>query len=86
MPIVIELPEEEREALQGYRDRLPELLMLGLSQVRMQDALLMYRRGVCSFGRAAELAGVPEEEFMRYARAAGVQPVWTCEMLGEDTA
>jgi hypothetical protein len=65
---------------------LNELLLLGLSQVRIHEALLMYQRGAASMRRAAELAGVPEEVLIRHARAAGVEPICTEEMIAEDLA
>jgi predicted HTH domain antitoxin len=86
MALTIELPKHEQEALEPYRDRLNELLLLGLSQVRIQEALLMYQRGAASMGRAAELAGLPEEDFIRHAHASGVEPAWTEEMIAEDLA
>jgi predicted HTH domain antitoxin len=60
------------------------LLLLGLSQVKTQEALLLYQRGVVSFGRAAELAGFSEPELARQARAFGVQPRWAEKMVEEE--
>jgi len=37
-----------------------------------------------SFGRAAELAGIPEQEMIRQARAFGVTPRWTEEMVKDE--
>lgn len=84
MKTVIEIPEQHQAELEPYRDRLMELLLLGLSQIRIQEALLLYRRGVVSIGRAAELARLSEQEMIRHARAFGVQPLWDEKMLEEE--
>ena len=83
---VIEIPDERWAELQAYKDRLGDLLLLGLSQVKIQEALLLYQRGVVSFGRAAELAGLSQQEMMRQARAFGVHPRWSEETVEEEVA
>lgn len=85
MRAVIEIPEADWDKLEPYKDRLLELLLLGLSQARIQEALLLYQRGAASLGRAAELAGVKKQEFIRYARIMGVQPLWDPKMVEEET-
>jgi len=80
----VEVPDERLGELQAYKERLGELLLLGLSQVKIQEALLLYQRGLISFGRAAELAGIPEQEMIRQARAFGVTPRWTEEMVKDE--
>ena len=82
----IERPEDRLPELEAYKDRLGELLLLGLSQVKIQEALLLYRRGSVSFGRAAELAGLSEQETVQQARAAGIEPHWTEAMVEEELA
>ncbi|MBI2303017.1 MAG: UPF0175 family protein [Armatimonadetes bacterium] len=82
----VTIPAEWAEELEPYRDRLAELLLLGLSQMRRQEALLLYRRGVVSFGRAAEMARMPEPELSRYAAALGVAPRYEERMVGEELA
>lgn len=71
---VIEISDERLGDLEPYKDKLGELLLLGLSQIKIQESLLLYQRGLVSFGRAAELAGLPEQEMIRQARAFGVYP------------
>jgi len=72
------------KALEPYREQLGELLMLGLSQIKIQEALFLYRRGEVSVGRAAELAGIEKPEMIRQARAAGLQPAWSAQMVEEE--
>jgi len=80
----VKIPDERFPELDAYKDRLGELLLLGLSQVKIQEALLLYQRGLVSFGRAAELAGLSEQELMRQARAFGVYPRWTEKMVEDE--
>jgi len=83
---MVEIPDERLKDLEAYKDRLGELLLLGLSQIRIQESLVLYKRGLVSFGRAAELAGLPEQEMMYQARAFGVQARWSEKMVEEELA
>jgi predicted HTH domain antitoxin len=84
--LIFEIPEDISEKLQPYKDKFQELVLLGLQQLKIQESLLLYSRGLVSLGRAAELAGLSEMEMIRQARAAGVQPRWSDEMLQEELA
>ena len=72
--------------LEAYKDRLSELLLLGLSQVKIQEALLLYQRGLVSIGRAAELADLTEQEMVHQARVVGIQPRWSETQVQEELA
>ena len=72
--------------LEPYKDKLGELLLLGLSPIKIHESLLLYQQGLVSFGRAAELAGLPEQEMIRQARAFGVYPRWSEKMAEEEVA
>jgi len=82
----IEISDDKLAELEPYKDRLGELLLLGLSQVKIHEVLLLYQRGLVSFGRAAELAGLPQQEIVRQARAFGVFPRWSEKMAEEEAA
>jgi len=82
----LEISDTTSEKLQPYKDRLSELVLLGLQQMRIQEALLFYSRGLVSFGKAAELAALSEDEMVRQARAAGIHPHWSEEMAQEEMA
>jgi predicted HTH domain antitoxin len=84
--VVIDIPDELAQEFSLYQDRLKELILLGLNQVRIQEALLLYRRGLVSLARAAELAGLSREDMVRQARAFGVQPRWSEQMVQEELA
>jgi hypothetical protein len=81
---VIEIPDERVPELEPYKERLGELVLLGLSQLKIQEALLLYQRGAVSFGRAAELSGVSTQELTRHARILGVLPRWSEQMVAEE--
>jgi predicted HTH domain antitoxin len=83
---VIDISDDKLSELEPYKDRLGELLLLGLSQIKIQEVLLLYQRGLLSFGRAAELAGLSEQEMIRQARAFGVVPRWSEKMAEEEAA
>jgi predicted HTH domain antitoxin len=84
--VVIDIPDEFAQAIGPYRDRLKELMLLGLLQLKTQEALLLYSRGLVSFARAAELAGMDRPTFIRQARAFGVRPRWSERMVQEELA
>ena len=82
----VEIPDQKMAELEAYKDRLSELLLLGLSQVKIQEALLLYQRGLVSIGRAAELADLTEQEMVHQARVVGIQPRWSETQVQEELA
>jgi len=82
--ITVEIPDQLAQEFELHRDRLRELILLGLLQLKVQEALLLYGRGLVSFARAAELAGLSRPEMIRQARAFGVQPRWSERMAQEE--
>ena len=84
--VLIELPEDVARQIGPYRDRLKELALLGLAQVKAQEALAFYTRGLVSFARAAEMAGLSRSEMIRQARALGIRPRIAEHMAEEELA
>ena len=84
--VVIELTDELAREVGPYQGRLQELVLLGLSQLKAQEALTMYTRGVVSLARAAEIAGLSRPEMIRQARALGIRPRWSEQMVEEELA
>ncbi|EFK11558.1 conserved hypothetical protein [delta proteobacterium NaphS2] len=80
----VEIPVDQVADLEKYKDKLGELLLLGLAQMKIQESLYLYKRGLVSFGRSAELAGLTQEEMVRQARAHGVEPRWSEQMLEDE--
>lgn len=84
--LTFEIPDDLAGQLQPYQDRLKEVMALGLLQLKTQEALTLYSRGLVSLERAAEIAGVTRNEIVRQARAQGLQPQWSEEMAQADLA
>ena len=80
----LQISDEISEKLQPYKDKIQELILLGIQQIKIQEALMLYSRGVFSFGRAAEEAGISEREMIRQAHAADIQPLWSDEMVQDE--
>jgi predicted HTH domain antitoxin len=82
----IDIPEEFINEFELRRGMLREVLLLGLRQLRINEALLLYKQGVVSFGRAAELAKLSRQDMIQQARVAGVEPRWSEDMLRAELA
>jgi len=82
----ITISDERFKDLEPYHDRFNELLLLGLSQLKIQEALCIYQRGIISLGRAAEMAGVSKQIMMHQAQAVGIHPCWNENMIEEELA
>ncbi len=82
----VEIPDERLAELEAYKEKLGELLLLGLSQVKIHEALLLYKRGLVSLGRAAELSGISERDMIRQAQAADIEPAWSASQVEEELA
>ena len=80
----IEVPDDLMRELQPYRDRLREVLALGLRQMKVREVLVLYEQGVVSLERAAELTALSREEIIQQARAYGIHPRWSEEMVRAD--
>jgi predicted HTH domain antitoxin len=80
----VEIPDEKFAELGKYKDRWGELLLLGLTQMKIEEALVLYQKGVISFGRSADLAGLSQHDMMRQARARGIEPRWSEAMVEEE--
>jgi predicted HTH domain antitoxin len=82
----VEIPDEQFAELSKYEDKLGELLLLGLSQMKIEQALILYKKGLVSFGRGAELAGLSQQDLVREARARGIECRWSEKMIEEELA
>jgi predicted HTH domain antitoxin len=84
--VMVQIPADLVQEFEPYQDRLREIILLGLTQLKVQEALLLYRRGIVSLGRAAEIAGLSMPEMIRQARAFGIEPRWSEKMVDEELA
>lgn len=57
---------------------------LGLTQLKIDQVLRLYRQGGMSIGYAAQLAGIPEQEMFRQARVRGIEPSFSEQTLREE--
>ncbi len=69
-----------------YQADLGELLRLGLRQVKMEQALALFKQGGISLWRAARLAGVSLREMSQYAAAQGLRATVDDETIREELA
>ncbi len=84
--ITFELADDVMRAIGPYQGRIQELVLLGLAQLKAQEALALYTRVIVSFARAAEIAGLTRTEMIRQARALGIRPRWSEQMVQEEMA
>ncbi len=82
--VTLEIPDELAAEMHLDQSRLKELVLLGFSQLKIQEALALYKRGIVSFARAAEIAGVSQRDLVRQSYASGIRPRWDEEMLREE--
>ncbi|MSS70220.1 MAG: hypothetical protein EXS64_01895 [Candidatus Latescibacteria bacterium] len=82
--VTIQIPDELSKELEPYRDQLDEVLRIGLRELKMAQALGVYKKGGISLWKAARLAGVSRREMAQYAAAQGLQPPHDEEMIKED--
>lgn len=71
----------------AVRDRaaIEKLIEIGAKQVRIEQALAIFKEGKISIWKAARLAGVPLREMMAHASLHGLKPKTDEEMLEEET-
>ena len=68
----------------GSKGELLEVLSEGLRQVKIKRSLRLYQEGHISFGRAAELAGIREDELAVEAYARGMEPATSEKTMQEE--
>jgi predicted HTH domain antitoxin len=83
---MVEIPDDQYAELSKYKDKWSELLLLGLSQMKIEEALVLYQKGLVSFARGSELAGISQEDMMKQATARGIKPLWSDTMIEEELA
>lgn len=79
MSVSLHIPDSVAQAMRLPEERMPEALMAEL-------AVALYERGILSFGKARELAGMDRYEFGRLLGARGVSRHYGEQELEEDLA
>ncbi len=82
----VEIPDQNLDELWPYKEKWGELLLYGLKHTKIDDALNLYEKGLISFGRCSELAGLTQSELIHQARSRGIAPKWSDTMLHEELA
>jgi predicted HTH domain antitoxin len=82
----IDVPDDLAGELEPYRGRLVELLIRGLHQTKLEEALGLYIGAEMSFARAVELAGVSRHDLESLALARGIRPRWSEETARQELA
>jgi hypothetical protein len=68
------------------RTMLHEVIRLGIYQLKVQEALEIYKAGHGSIGYAAEKVGVSKRDLVREARSRGIEPPFDDEIIHEELA
>lgn len=84
--LTLEVSESLLDELRPYRDNLDDLLVVGLRQVKLENALALFKRGDVSLWKAARMAGVSLREMTQYAVAHGLRPAVDEETIAEELA
>ncbi len=84
--ISIEVPNELSNELSAYKGNLVELLALGLRQIKMQQALSLFREGGISLWRSARMADVSLREMTQYAVSQGLSATCDDQTLEEESS
>ncbi len=79
MAVRLEIPDTVAQAIRLPEDRLTQELLIEL-------ALVLYARGMLSFGKARELAGMGKYEFGRLLGERGIERHYGIEELEDDLA
>jgi len=69
-----------------YQDKLEELLRLGIRQLKMEQALALFKQGGISIWRAARLADVSLREMTQYAVSQGLRASVDDQTIREELA
>ena len=76
------------EVLKGFdfnnEKAIQHIFELGLTQLKIDQVLRLYKQGGMSIGYAAQLAGIPKQEMFRQARVRGIEPSFSEQMLREE--
>jgi len=81
----LSLPEALANELSALDEEvLNDLLVRGLRQWRIEQALRRYTERELTFAAAAEYAGVPQDRLAREAYARGMEPAFSSETVAEE--
>ncbi|MBU0701683.1 hypothetical protein KKE26_10415 [bacterium] len=83
----LELPDTLAKDLMPMDSRyICQLIDLGMKQLKMENALVLLKKGGVSIGYAAKIADVTMDEMSTFAYAKGLIPTFSIETLKEELA
>ena len=83
--VVLELTDDLARQIGSYQGRLQELVLLGLSQLKAQEALALHTAGSSPLP-ARPRSPVSRPEMSRQAYASGIRPRWSEQIVEEELA
>ncbi len=84
--LTVSVSEDLSTQLEPYRDNLDDLLRIGLREVKVEQALSLFKQGHMSLWKAARLAGVTLREMTQCAVAQGLRPEFDEDTMREELA
>jgi hypothetical protein len=82
--LLVEVPEGLVKKLEAYKGNLGEVLAMGLRQIKMQQALVLFKEAGVSLWKAAHIAGVFLREMTLYAVSQGLRAICYDKTLEEE--
>jgi len=80
----LEIPQTLLEKYQIDENLLERTIEIGLKQLRIEEALALYSKGLISLWKAAEMAGLTLQEMVRHANLHGCKPRFDFRMIQEE--
>lgn len=80
----IVIPDELSKELKTYQKEIPNLLAIGLRELKIKQALLLFKEGDISLWKAARTAGVSLREMTMHAISQGLRPKIDKQVLKEE--
>lgn len=78
----------DKELLKDFhikdKNVIRHIFELGITQLKIDQVLRLYRQGGMSIGYAAQLAGIPKQEMFRQARVRGIEASFSEQTLREE--
>lgn len=82
--LTVIVPDELSKKLKPYQDNLADLIAIGLKEVKIQQALSLFKEGKLSLWKAARMSNVSLREMISHAVAQGLRPPIDNLMLKEE--
>lgn len=85
MPITVKVSDEILKAIPTINDdTIQGLIELGAKQMRIEEALVIFKEGKISIWHASKIAGISLREMITHASARGFKPFFDEDMITEE--